>query len=84
MKNKEEILKVIKDIREIRDSYRSLKQKGFNAVCNGQIRVLQWVLGYKPHEWYWCEICQLAHKGMKCPSCHGSNVLTPEEAKARH
>lgn len=79
MKTKSEIKKAIKRIRNLRNQGKLLGQKTFVDICNGQIRALQWAMGYKLDGYYWCVQCQIQHKGLKCPKCQNEALIVVEE-----
>ena len=47
----------------------------FQENINSQIRALRWVLDEKMVSYYFCNQCLIAHKGKKCPTCGGHNVI---------
>ena len=47
----------------------------FQENISSQIRALRWVLDEKMVHYYFCNQCLFAHKGKKCPTCGGRNVI---------
>ena len=76
MKTKAEVLEAINTIRRMRGTFHSHRQHNAVAICDGQIRALHWILGYKRvFNWYWCSGCQKTHRGLKCPKCGNERLL---------
>ena len=72
MRTKSQIKAKIAEIRRERDSIvvippehdRLLKQ-----TANAIIRALEYALGYKAGEVYWCMGCNRMHRNLRCPKC---------------
>lgn len=81
MRTKTEIKQMITKLRVDRDSYKLIPMKNrriFEQTINAQIKAMQYCLGYKIGQWYWCTRCSLSHKNVTCPKCGGSNLLSSE------
>jgi hypothetical protein len=69
MKTKKRIIVAIKAMRDSRDE--NISPKEYKLYMNGMINALNWVLGYKTTNHYYCADCKLPHKIYKCPKCGG-------------
>jgi len=70
MKTKNVIRARIKRLRVRRDDAKQFTgTEGYVFLCNGAIRALEWILGYKRKPQFWCYRCALLHNNLKCPKC---------------
>ena len=70
MKSKAEIRAKIKCLRTYRNHAQRLQNtEGYIFLSNGAIRALEWVLGYKRKDLFWCFECGVLHQNLKCPKC---------------
>ena len=77
MKKRIEIKIKIKQLRVSRDYAKQFDgTEGFVYLQNGAITALEWVLGYKRKQKWWCYKCTILHTGLKCPKCGNDTEST--------
>lgn len=84
MRTKAQIENKINQIRGWRDSapnYPLEESRIFRQSCNLMVKALQYALGHKVGEWYWCWLCMRYHKGRRCSRCGNDNVLNSPNDK---
>jgi recombinational DNA repair protein RecR len=75
MKTKTEIKNKIKELRSQKKLAKIIKDKQgkekYLDVTKQEIHALEWVLGYKSTEYYFCSRCFTIHDKEICPKCRG-------------
>jgi len=70
MKSQAEIKEMIKKLSTNRNYAQGLPNtEGYIFASNGAIQALEWILGYKRKDHYWCFGCGIFHNDLKCPKC---------------
>ncbi len=73
MRTKAEIIKAIAKTRQERDSF-VYHDPIYDELAKAKILSLQWVLGYKMPQYYYCLRCQYLHKHLECPRCKNHEI----------